>query len=564
MPAFGRRGAVLAALALVLLAYCGLASLTAASRRPAPDEGLFASPAITLITKGYMGTPIRGSSAGLPGLERRTYWVMPLHLVLLAGWYKVFGIGLWQMRLLSILWGMVGLVALFTLVWKLTRDVRAAALAAALTATDFVYVTFSSSGRMDGMAAALGFAGLAVYCSLRERNLLRAMLLGHILVAAAIFTHPNGILFFAGLMFLTIALDRRRIRFAYLAASSTPYLAGAAAWGLYIMQAPHDFVAQMWSQIRGKSGGNLAFSPLEFIRREVVNRYLVAYGLGPHSSGVAGPVALKAIVLAAYVAAALVLLGNRELRRNRGCQLLLGLTGLVFAIMTFFNEKLTCYLLNITPLYSAILAVAMLWLYRRGRVARAAAILSFAAVLTVQAGGLLLRSRLNLYARQFIPAAEFVKHRLHPGMTVVASADFGFGIGFDQLTDDGTLGFYSHKLPDLIVVDEMYLDVFDGHRRQRPAIYRYVSRTLREDYTLIYDHEYYKVYERRPGDPSGSPDHGVQSGQMLIRLAREERRVDFFQSARRQVQTEVFADEPARIARQFRAPGRLADEPIQG
>lgn len=357
---------------------------------------------------------------------------------------------------------------------------------------------------MDGMAAALGFAGLAVYCSLRERNLPRAMLLGHILVAAAIFTHPNGILFFAGLMFLMVALDGRRIRFAYLAASSTPYLAGAAAWGLYIMQAPRDFVAQMLWQIRVKSGG-AGFSPLESIKREVVNRYLLAYGLGPHSSGVSGPVAIKAVVLAAYVAAALVLLGNRKLRRNRGCQLLLGLTGLVFAIMTFFNEKLTCYLLNITPLYSAILAVAMLWLYRRGRVARAGAILLFAVVLAVQAGGLIIRSRLNLYARQFIPAAEFVKHRLHPGMTVVASADFGFGIGFDQLTDDGTLGFYSHKLADLIVVDEMYLDVFDGHRRQRPAIYRYVSRTLREDYTLIYDHEYYKVYERRPGEPPGSP-----------------------------------------------------------
>jgi 4-amino-4-deoxy-L-arabinose transferase-like glycosyltransferase len=206
---------------VLTLVYCGLAFLTAVSRRPAPDEGLFASPAITLITKGYMGTPVRDSSVGLPGLERRTYWVMPLHLVVLAGWYKVFGIGLGQMRLLSILWGIAGLAALFVLVRRLTRDIWAAAIAAALSATDYVYVTFSSSGRMDVMAAALGFAGLALYCSLRESNLPRAMLLGHIPVAA-VFTHPNGILFFAGLMFLTFALDRERIRFAYLAVSSTP------------------------------------------------------------------------------------------------------------------------------------------------------------------------------------------------------------------------------------------------------------------------------------------------------------------------------------------------------
>src|SRR5262249_27449057 len=203
--------------------------------RPNGDEGLFANPAITLINKGYMGTPVRETTGGLPGLERWTYWVMPLHLVVLAGWYKVFGIGLWQMRILAIFWGTVGVVSLFVLVWKLIRDVWMATVAAALLAIDYGYIGYSSSGRMDGMTAGLGFLGLAVYSSLRERNLLWAMLLGHLSVAAAAFTHPNGILFFAGLMLLMIILDRKRIRFTYLAASSTPYLAGAAAWGLYIM-----------------------------------------------------------------------------------------------------------------------------------------------------------------------------------------------------------------------------------------------------------------------------------------------------------------------------------------
>lgn len=495
VPALCQRAAVLAVLGLILLAYCGLALLTAATTRPNGDEGLFASPAITLISKGYMGTPVREPNGGPPGLERWTYWVMPLHLVVLAGWYKVFGIGLWQMRLLSIFWGNVGLAALYFLVWRLTRDVRLATVAAALSATDFVYVACSSSGRMDGMAAALGFAGLAVYCSLRERNLLRALLLGHLSVAAAIFTHPNGLLFLVGLIFLMIGLDRERIRLAYLAASSTPYLVGAAAWGLYIMQAPQHFVAQWLWQIQAKSRGTLGFSPLEFIRGEV-NRYLQAYGLGSHGSGVSGPVALKATVLAAYIAAALVVLGNRELRRNRGCRLLLGLTGLVFTIMMFFNEKLTRYLLDITPLYGAILAIAIVWVYRHGRAGKAAAILSFAVVLAVQGGGLILRSRLNLYARQFVPAAEFVKRRLHPGTAVMASADFGFGIGFDPLTDDWTLGFYTHKRPDLIVVEEQYLNAFEERGRQQPEIYQHLSRTLREDYTLVYDHEYYRVYER--------------------------------------------------------------------
>jgi hypothetical protein len=486
---------VLAALALILLAYWGLTLLNAATGRPNPDEGLCANASMTLVSRGYMGTPVRDPSGGLTGLEHWTYWFMPLDLVVLAGWYKVFGIGLWQTRVLSIVWGSVGLAALFSLVRRLTRDVWVATVAVALSATDYVYVGVSSSGRMDGMAAALGFAGLAVYCSLRERNLLWALLLGHLSVAAAIFTHPNGILFCAGLMFLMIALDRKRIRFAYLVACSAPYLAGTAAFGLYIMQSPQSFVAQWLWQVREKYRGSW-FAPLEPIRREVVDRYVQAYGLGTHGSGVSGPVALKATVLAAYIVAALLLLGNRELRRNRGCRLLLGLTGLVFTIMVFFTEKLTRYLVDITPLYCAILAIALMWLCRHGRMARAAAILSFSAILAVQAGGLILRSRLNSYARQFVPAVEFVKRRLHPGTTVIASADFGFGIGFDQLTDDFTLGFYSHKRPDLIIVEEMYLMLFEGPGRRQPQIYQHIGRTLREDYKLIYDHEYYRVYER--------------------------------------------------------------------
>jgi hypothetical protein len=333
-----------------------------------------------------------------------------------------------------------------------------------------------------------------------------ATLFGHFLVAAALFTHPNGILFFAGLLFLMFALDRKHIRFMSLAVSSIPYLAGAAAWGLYIMQAPQNFVAQWLYQIRMKSGGSLGFSPLSYITSEL-HRYQDAYGLGSnHGTGYSGPFALKATILAGYVAAVLILLGIRELRRNRTCQVLLGLTGLTFTIMLFFNEKLTRYLVDIVPLYDALLAVAIVWLYRRGRVARAAAVLTFAVVLAIQAGGLILRSRINTYARRFVPAAEFVANRLQPGTTVVASADFGFGIGFDHVIDDWTLGFYSHKRPELFVVEEQYLNVFATLGRQQPEVYQHVSRTLAEDYTLIYDHGYYQVYERRPaGHLSGSP-----------------------------------------------------------
>ncbi len=503
---FGQTSAVWFVLALILAAYCGLALLSAITSRPNGDEGLFADPAITLITKGYMGTPVREQTPGLPGLERWTYWVMPLHLVVLAGWYKIFGIGLMQMRILSIVWGSVCLAALISLVWRLGLDLWVVVVAAALSATDYIYVGASASGRMDGMAAALGFLGLAVYCNLRDKRLGLAMLMGHLSVAAAVFTHPNGVIFFVCLMFLIIVLDRDRLRISYLLTSAAPYLAGAAAWGLYIMQSPQTFLAQWLWQIRMKAGDGVSFSPVGYVVSEF-HRYVDAYGMGSvHARGVSGPVVLKAMVLAAYLLAVLALLRGRELRENRGFRLLFSLTALVFLIMLFFNEKLTRYLLNITPLYDTLLAIVLVGLYRRGRTARAIAILSFASLLTIQAGGLILRSRFDAYARQFLPAVEFVRERLQPGTTVIASADFGFGIGFDRTTDDWTLGFYAHERPKLVVIEEQYLHALDTLGRKYPQILQHVNRTLREDYRLVYDHEYYQVYELRSGElsPSGS------------------------------------------------------------
>jgi hypothetical protein len=132
------------------------------------------------------------------GIEQRTYWVMPLYLVTLAGWFKLVGFGLLRMRLLSVLAGLLALVSWFVVMWRVTDDRRVAFLAFALIAVGHASITLASEGRMDMMTAALSVAALAVYLSLRERNLEHATLAGHALAAAAMLTHPNGVLGFVG------------------------------------------------------------------------------------------------------------------------------------------------------------------------------------------------------------------------------------------------------------------------------------------------------------------------------------------------------------------------------
>src|SRR5436309_2288758 len=87
---------------------------------------------------------------------------------------------------------------------------RRRALTAALLAVDYSFVMGASFGCMDLMCAALGFAGLAAYLSLREKHFAWAVLVSHTLVAASGLTHFMGILHFAGLVFLTLYFDRRR------------------------------------------------------------------------------------------------------------------------------------------------------------------------------------------------------------------------------------------------------------------------------------------------------------------------------------------------------------------
>lgn len=220
-------------LALIVLAlYLVLALTSAASKAPWVDEGWFASPAYNLITHGHMATHVlEPAGTWLEGIDHYTYWIMPADILAQAAWYKVFGFNLFTMRALSVAWGLFALAALYWVARHLTNDARLAPLAAALLALDYGFVQFTSSGRMDAMCVATGLAGLAAYLSLRRRSLVAAVLASQAFVALSGLTHPLGLLPFLGLLYLTLRLDRRRLRWRHALWAVAPYVAGVLAWG---------------------------------------------------------------------------------------------------------------------------------------------------------------------------------------------------------------------------------------------------------------------------------------------------------------------------------------------
>src|SRR5436305_6830362 len=221
-------------LLVIILIFLGFAFATAATRAPYSDEAWFASPALDLLHTGHMGTTIllpngMAGKGTLAGIQQHTYWIMPLDPLLEAAWYRAIGFSLMAERSLSIFFGVLVICSWFVLLERLTLSRAVALLGVAFLAIDHIFVYHSADGRMDVMCTALGFAGLASFMLLRERNFVLAFLVANIFRCASLFTHPNAILAFAGLFFLAIYFEGARFRLRLLAAL-LPYLVSVALY----------------------------------------------------------------------------------------------------------------------------------------------------------------------------------------------------------------------------------------------------------------------------------------------------------------------------------------------
>ena len=268
----------------IVVVYLILAGGFAFTKLPWCDEAWFASPAINLIEHGHMGTTCRElEGTYLTRMDQHTYWQPPLSFLSQAVWYSVFGVSLFSLRLHSVFWGLVLVLALYSMVSALTRNTNMALLAMGLTAIDFSVIYSAADGRMDSMCAALAFSGMAAYLCFRTHNLTLALLLGHGLACASGLTHPNGIMAVFGIVALNF-LDRKQLQLKHLVVALIPYLVGGAAWALYVIQDPQAFADQLGGNMSGRFYGLAA--PLTAIQAEM-GRYMNAFGMGEGSSAFA-------------------------------------------------------------------------------------------------------------------------------------------------------------------------------------------------------------------------------------------------------------------------------------
>ncbi|HVX66001.1 MAG TPA: hypothetical protein VHA11_05325, partial [Bryobacteraceae bacterium] len=109
------------------------------TRAPHADEGTFGNAAYLLATKGYLGMPTleAAGTKWLTGIDRYLYWNMPLYVVTVAAWFKLFGVSLFGERFISLLFCGLATVAWYFVVKRLTGDRAAALVSTALIGLNY-------------------------------------------------------------------------------------------------------------------------------------------------------------------------------------------------------------------------------------------------------------------------------------------------------------------------------------------------------------------------------------------------------------------------------------------
>ena len=462
--------------------------------RPGNNEAWFANPAVDLLVRHKMGTPVvEGVGTWLAGIDQHTYWTMPLYSLVQVPWYWLFGFSLLTQRLLTSVLGIGVLFCVYALVKKLSTE-WAAVLSVVFIGCDYEFIKQSAEGRMDMLCAFLGFAGLALYLNLRETNFRRAVLLSNVAAAASCMTHPCGVLAMTGLWAIMFYFDRKRLGWKDVALAGSPYVIALALWGAYILPAPASFLAQMKGNARGiqaEIGGgerfNLALHPRWAFKLEMGTRYASNYHAGT----------MPRVYLIGLIA--MVVLAWRTRRKEHVAVALIA--SLYFLQLTLLEgTKREQYLVHSIPVLAIALAVVLCsielprW-YKATMVAAGVAL-----VLTIQGVTMVRHFPTTVGLRNYFSATKFLEANYVQGDTLIAPAEFAYKFGFYHgLIDDWRIGYYSGKSPAFIVAGPLTLtDLWlNQHRNDTPEFAKFVTNRLGNEYVEVMGNNTYTIYAKR-------------------------------------------------------------------
>lgn len=439
------------ATSLIFAAFMLMALARCVSNLPWVDEGWFFDASYNWLKHGQTGiSVIDDRGLAFEGIKDHEYWQPPVYLVCSTVWLKLFGPSLQSFRVLSLAAGLALLFSWLSILKHFRVPLLFHFFALTLIAFDYAVVRASSDGRMDMLAAAFGFGAVAVYLRWREKHFTWAVFLSQTLLVLGGLTHPLG-----GLVYLSVLLyfflearDWARVTSVDIILALLPYAVGVTGWSFYILQDPQAFVKVfLHYNVSGRFHG--LSHPLLALQDEVVNRYLVPFGLY-RSSWI---FKLKLLIPIVYLLSAPLVLLIRPVRRQTFLAPFLAMWSIAcLSVFLMDGYRFSTYLVHIFPFYAILLAAFLYWLAQRSTGIRVSAFAFGAAFILLEAGASLYLFVINPYRDQYQTVVSFALQHAKPGDRIVGTAELGFGLGFDRIHDDVALGYYVHQKPDVIIL----------------------------------------------------------------------------------------------------------------
>ena len=498
---------------LVLLVASFVARGWMVSRVKAPwcDEGWFAAAAHNIAFAGHSGLPVEPTGffldQKLTGIQQHTFLVPPLHLWLLAGWYRVVGFGLDQTRMYGVLWGAAGLVVMFGLFQAIWRRPWLSLLAAAVCALDFVWLWASADGRMDVAVMVLSLAGWWAWFYWRGNE--RGLVVAHACFALACLAHLNAVISLAALWLMILWRGRRGLSVRAIAWAAVPFALAGVAWILYVDGHWDEFRTQFVANARGHSAlGRVAASwqPWIEVLDELITRYFAAFGLKPFWLHATPPL-YPLVVLIPFGAAFTVLFQGRPWRGRGGGLLLMAFAQIgVYAL--FVRFKAHNYLAYLMPLWSMLLALFLWRWWHRAGARRFVAVMVASVWVAMQLFTFTWKLRQPDRA-EFEELAQYLRRTPFPADAYLSGPTLlVFGVGYGRWVEDNRIGLRSGRRPDVVVLDSYAREFETVLVAGEPDVWLAYLKSFREEYRPLRRVGPYEVWVRRAPEIQAST--GIQ------------------------------------------------------
>jgi 4-amino-4-deoxy-L-arabinose transferase-like glycosyltransferase len=480
-------------LIIPLIIFLFIGSLLIYTERPWVDEAILASSSINLVENGFLGvTNMITEGTKLEGLDEYTYWQPPFYYILEALVFKIFGIGIFQARFLSLFFGLIGLIAVYFILKKSIKINYIIFIGLLILSTDHYYLLSSSNARMDIISNSLTLCAIAVYLINRENRFKIAIILSNTFICLSGLTHPNGVIGFVSLIFLILYLDYKKINFTVILLAFVPYVIGLISWGIYIMQDYRLFLRIFCANITNENR-NL----YTLIYQEFAGRYFSSYWAKGGDS-IRDYIILLIWIFPIIFYYVNFISGPFMLRKNKSEKFVWWILLIYFLMLMLVMGNKTAKYLNWILVFFIINSLFVFYKLNKKKILRYIGISCM--ILIVISSALIAYSEIRRddYSKLFLSDLEQFDENHYNGGKIYGSAEISFFYEFsdDIIQDDKYLGYYTEIIPDYIIIEKRYKSFIKNLEATDPEIYSYIDNILNHKFEKIFKGNYYTFYKK--------------------------------------------------------------------